>query len=87
MTEIDVGTAFTLDDLLAAVQQSEQAEGFYTRQEWQRKLGVHTATVMCDLLHMVQDAGLLDVARARRDCLDGVVRTVPVYRIRLKEEG
>ena len=87
MTEIEVGTAFTLDDLLAAVHQSEQAEGFYTRREWQQRLGVHTATVMADLLHMVQDAGLLDVARARRDCLDGVVRTVPVYRIRLKEEG
>jgi len=87
MTEIEVGTAFTLDDLLAAVQQSEQAEGFFTRQEWQERLGVHTDVAMIKLLKEAQKRKLLDVARARRDCLDGVVRTVPVYRIRLKEEG
>jgi len=79
--------SFTWEELVAALHQNETAEGYYTRGEWQERLGVHTDVAMIKLLKEAQKRKLLDVSRGRRECLDGVSRMVPVYRIRLNEEG
>lgn len=74
---------FTLNDLLAHLRETEGPEDFFTLVEWRAHLGL-TEMRMRSLMKDAKAAGLLDVSRARRERLDGVMTPVPVYRFNLE---
>lgn len=80
MAKIVLPTDFTLDDLLCVLEEQEQVEssGFHTRREWEEILGA-SKYEMKRLLNLAWKRGVLLRDRHRRECMDGVVRSVPVY--------
>ena len=76
----EVAAGFTLDELLAHLQSSEQglADGFYTSAEWAEHFGLGYESMM-KLLREAKKAGRLRVSKAPRVRVDGVSQLVSVY--------
>jgi hypothetical protein len=83
----EVAAGFTLDELLAYLQSSEQglAEGYYTSREWAEHFGIYHETMM-KLLREAKRAGRLQVSKATRPRIDGVQQLVSVYAFDLEAE-
>ena len=81
-----IPASFTLNDLMAHLREEETPEGFFTSAEWAAHLGVNELR-MRELLKEAKTAGLLEVSRAPRERLDGVMTPVPVYRFDVEVEG
>lgn len=58
---------------------------YFTSMELRAKLNVGQERLK-DLLYALRDAKRLEVNRMRRAGIDGVARSVPVYRIRMDEK-
>lgn len=84
--EIEVKAGFTLDGLLAELEEKEELPDYKTSGEWCEALGVSDVRLK-RLLREAQKRGILSVSRAKRPCLDGATRMVPVYKITLRREG
>ncbi len=82
-----VSAGFTLDELLAHLQSSEQelAEGFYTSAEWADHFGLGYESMM-KLLREAKKAGRLRVSKAARTRIDGVSQLVSVYAFDLEAD-
>ena len=75
---------FTHEEMIAALDEilraQEDPEGYYTAVEWGDMLGRNKA-VVSKRLNMAKKLGRLEVARVRREALDGRELWVPGYRI------
>ena len=78
-----IPASFTLNDLLAHLRETEGPEDFFTLAEWRAHLGL-TEQRMRTLMKDAKAAGLLEISKARRERLDGVMTPVPVYRFNLE---
>jgi hypothetical protein len=85
MSEINIPVTFTLDDLLAAIGQSDDVEGFQTVAEWCDRLHTWDGR-MRKLMKEAKRRGLLEVKRAMRPALDDSMRWTNVYRFRIEKE-
>jgi len=85
--EIDLRSDFTLDELLSVLKAQEQTEdsGFHTRREWEEILGISKYEVK-ELLHIAWKKGVLLRDRHSRECMDGVMRRVPVYAFNVEKQ-
>lgn len=80
-----IPASFTLNDLMAHLREEASLEGFYTSSEWAAHLGV-TGARMNQLLKEAKAAGILQVSKAPRERLDGVISPSPVYRFDVEVE-
>jgi len=80
-----IPASFTLNDLMAHLREEESPEGFFTCGEWAAHLGVNELR-MRGLMKEAKTAGMLEVARAPRERLDGVMTPIPVYRFDVEVE-
>ena len=78
-----IPASFTLNDLLAHLRETEGHEDFFTLAEWATHLGVREHR-MRKLMKEAKEAGLLDITKAPRERLDGVMTPVPVYRFNVE---
>jgi len=81
----DVAANFTLQELLAFLQQEEDApEGFYTAREWADYFGTYPEKMRL-ILAEANNAGILLRTKAKRERLDQVMQLQPVYSFDLTE--
>lgn len=83
--QFEVKATFTLNDLLAHLRGSTEMQGAYTSGEWAEHFGICKPKMM-RLLHEAKAAGALEVGRADRESLDGLVRPMAVYRFVLEDK-
>ena len=81
-----IPASFTLNDLLAHLRTEESPEGFYTLAEWREHLELGEPRIRM-LMKQAKKAGLLQISKAPRERLDGVMTPVPVYRFDLEAEA
>lgn len=82
MTEITIPAGFTLDELLAVLDERPDLAGFRSRAEWQEQFGVSEPR-MVKILQQAKKKGILEMADGRREALDGTMRRSPLYRFKL----
>lgn len=64
---------------------SEEPTDAHTTAEWTEKLGCHRHT-MERLLRQAKAAGRLECVRVQRETLDGTIRRVSAYRLKVRDE-
>ena len=70
---------FTLNDLMAYLQEAESPEGFFTMTEWAEHFDCRPER-MRQLMVEAKKAGVLEVTKLWKERLDGYRTRVPGYR-------
>jgi hypothetical protein len=81
---------FDIDELRALIEEAQRqaggaADDAYTMREWAERLGL-TVFATNRAFHALKAAGRLESCQVRREMLNGVVRLIDGYRVRLNDE-